>query len=83
MLQRTKRYDQKKRNRPVAVAHIAIKAPEIFYDRTNAEATIAELNSDIDDDWVYEIEEVPGNRAGLVRIRITDEDGEFVAYAGF
>ena len=62
---------------------LTIQNAPIFYDRANAEAVIAELNADEDDDWVYAIEEIPENWAGLVRIRITDEDGEFVAYAAF
>lgn len=38
------------------------------------------LSSDPEDDWTYDVEDVTKNHAV---IRITDENGDFVAYANF
>ena len=50
------------------------------YPRSKAEEIAAALSSDPEDDWGYTVEDVS---KGYSVIRVTDENGDFVAYAKF
>ena len=45
----------------------------------NAEKVIADLSAG-DDDWTYAVNADPSGKSRWVRVEVTDEDGEFVAF---
>ena len=49
-----------------------------YYSRSKAEEIAAALSSDPEDDWGYTVEDVTKEYSV---IRVTDENGDFVAYA--
>ena len=51
-----------------------------FFSPAEGERAAAELTEGEEDGWTYEIDRDPTGRSAYVRIRVTDEDGEFVAF---
>lgn len=50
------------------------------YSRSRADEIVAALSSDPEDDWEYTVQDVTKEYSV---IRVTDENGDFVAYANF
>jgi len=54
-----------------------MKAQTRFFSLANANATAAGLNSDLDEDWTYEVR-VVNAELDYAAIEMYDEDGELV-----
>jgi len=50
-----------------------------YFTPENAEKVIADLSAG-DDDWTYAVNADPSGKSRWVRVEVTDEDGEFVAF---
>ncbi len=58
------------------------RRPDMLLPLAKAADFAAILNGNEDDDWTYEVDKDPKGEdgAGFARVKIFDEDGEFVSF---